>query len=216
VAEQSVHVGATSLLAATALSEAVAEFRAERPSVNVHAISLDPDDVYDALMSNRVDFAVAYREYVVTDLETEPLIESRVICAAAPGHPLADGVPHTPEELLQYPIALTTKGMGLRGKVERWFEDNAGIKKLPVSFEARTGALLAQVAASMSGYITFLPERSLQQFSLTQVHLAGPRIPSSAVICYLPGQRHRPVVTQFLETLRAVAARIRLTEPAGV
>ena len=93
VADRSVHVGATSLLAATALSDAVAAFRAKQPTVNVHVVSLDPDELYDALMTNRVDFAVTYKDYVTTDLETEPLMESQVICAAALDHPLADGPP---------------------------------------------------------------------------------------------------------------------------
>lgn len=213
-AEQTVRVGATSLLAAIALSEAVAEFHAERPSVNVHVISLDPDELYDTLAGNRVDFAVSYKDYISPDLDSEPLIESQVICVAAPDHPLVDGKVHGPLELLRYPLALTMKGMGMRAKIERWFAEVGGVTQLSVSFEARTGALLAQVAASANGFITFLPERALQQFRLERVYVDGPRIPSIGMICYLHGQRHRPVVAQFLGALRAVTARSRDTDRA--
>lgn len=204
--QATVRVGAVSLLGAMALSEAVEAFRHESPHVKVQVISLDPDEVYDSLVSNRVDLAVAYREYVTTDLETEPFIESEVIAAAAPHHPLVDGVAHDPVELLAFPIALTQKGMGLRTKVEAWFAEVAGIQDLPVVFEARTGALIAQAAASAHGYITFLPRPSLSQFNLGEVMLRGPRIPSVSVICYLPAQHHRRTVAAFLNTMRAVAS----------
>ena len=75
--QSSVRVGATSLLAATALSDAVASFRVKQPQVDVHIISLDPDELYDALLNHRVDFAVAYKDYVTPDLHVEPLSESR-------------------------------------------------------------------------------------------------------------------------------------------
>ncbi len=203
--ERSVRVGAVSLLAATIISQTVAVYHAEHPEARAQIVSLDPDDIYDALLSNRVDCAVAYREYVTTDLEIEPLAESQVICVAAPRHPLVDGRSHRAEELLNYPIALTHKGMGMRTKVEAWFREVAGIEELPVAFEARTGALLAQVAASSGEFITFLPEASRQQFNLEQIPLEGPRIPSSPVLCYLPAQRHRPAVEDFLTVLRQTA-----------
>jgi DNA-binding transcriptional LysR family regulator len=202
----SVHVGATSLLAVTALSDAVALYRGRYPESMVHVLSLDPDELYDALVSGRIDLAVAYRDYVTTDLETEPLVESHVICAAARGHPLADGRAHRADELLRYPIALTVKGMGMRTKIERWFEQVAGVHDLPVAFEARTAALLAQVAATSTDLVTFLPERALPQFNLARILLEGPPIPSIAVICYLPSPERRPAVARFLETLRSFAA----------
>lgn len=216
MAEQhSVRVGATSLLAATALSASVAAFRAERPDVDVHIVSLDPDELYETLLANRVDFAVAYREYVTPDFEVETLLESEVICVASHGHPLVDGKVHRPEELLAYPIALTEKGMGMRTKVEGWFRNVAGVTDLPVAFEARTGALLAQAAASSNEYVTFLTKTALTQFNLAQILIDGPTIPSVAVLCHLPGQRHRRVVKQFLNTLRLWAGSQRMP-PAAV
>jgi DNA-binding transcriptional LysR family regulator len=202
---QAVRVGATSLLGAMVLSSAVAQFRAERPQISVHVISLDPDELYAAFVGNKVDLAVAWQNYVTPDLQTEPLRESATACFAAVGHPLADGEVHEPDELLQYPIALTEKGMGLRTTVEQWFFDVLGLRDLPVAFEARTGALLAQVAASSPDYITFLPEDAARQFNLAPILLAAPTWRSTAVICYLPGQYHRPAAKQFLHHLRRIA-----------
>lgn len=204
-ANQGVSVGAVSLLAATILSETVPAFQRVYPEATVQVVSLDPDELYDAIVNNRVDCAVSYREYVPTDLDVESLAESRVICAAARDHPLADGRIHQPIELLQYPLALTYKGMVLRGKVETWFQEVAGVKDLPVAFEARSAALLAQVAASSQSYITFLTETALPHFNLVRILTEAPDILSAPVICYLPGDHRRPVVERFLDTLRAAA-----------
>jgi DNA-binding transcriptional LysR family regulator len=206
---QALCVGAVSLLAATTLSDAVAAFQSREPEARVQVISLDPDELYDALVEGRVDCAVAYREYVPTDIDIEPLPSSRVICAAAPDHPLADGRAHCPVELLKYPLALTQKGMLLRGKVEAWFQEAAATTELPVAFEARTAALLAQVAASSHGFITFLTEGALRQFNLVQILIDGPPLHSSPVICYLPGYQRRPVVDRFLDALRSTAGQGR-------
>lgn len=214
-AEQAVAVGAVSLLAATILSAAVEAFQAEYPDTRIQVVSLDPGELYDALVNNRIDLAVTYQEYVTTDLEIEPLRESHAVCAAAPDHPLADGRTHTPAELLQYPIALTQKGMGQRSKMEAWFRETTGVDELPVAFEARTGALLAQVTASSHAYITFLPEAALPQFNLVQVLIDGPPLRSSPVICYLPFQGHRPSVEAFLETLRHTAGARRAEQLAA-
>ncbi len=203
--EQVVRVGAFSLLAATILSTAVEAFRARYPDVRAQVVSVDPEELYDALLNNRVDVAVTYQEYVTSDMEVEPLRESRAVCAVAPNHPLADGRAHTPAELLQYPIALTQKGMGQRSKMEVWFRETTGVENLPVAFEARTGALLAQVTASSRAYITFLPEPAVSQFNLVEVPIDGPAIRSSPVLCYLPFAVRRPAVKAFLNTLRLTA-----------
>ncbi len=209
--DRAVRAGATMSLAATTLPAVVTAFRAERPDVQVQIVSLEPDGVYDALLSNRVDFAVAYKGYATHDMEIEPLVEQELMCAAAPDHPLVDGGVHQPEELLAYPIGLTEKGMGLRTQVEMWFRDTTGVTDLPVAFEARTGTLVAQAVASLPNFMTFLARPPVMPFRLEEILVDGPRIIYPIVICYLPGQRRRRVVEQFLGTLRAWADGERLS-----
>jgi DNA-binding transcriptional LysR family regulator len=203
--QRSVRVGATSQLAAISLPSAVAAFRDERPDVQVYIVSLDPNELYDALISNRVDFAVAYKEYVTTDMEIEPLPGSEMVVVASAMHPLADGKVHQPHELLAYPWALTEKGMGMRTKIEAWFREVVGVGECPVEFEARSGALLAQMALSSSEVVTFLSKPSMAQFRLEQIRVEGFNVPSQPVICYLPGQKRRRIVDQFIGILRACA-----------
>jgi DNA-binding transcriptional LysR family regulator len=203
--EHLVRVGAVSLLAATILSAAVEAFKTRYPDTRIQVVSLDPENLYDALANNQIDLAVTYQEYVTSDLEIEPLRESYAVCAVAPDHPLHDGRAHKPAELLQYPIALTEKGMGQRSKMEAWFRETTGVEDLPVAFEARTGALLAQVTASSHSYITFLPEAAVPQFNLVPVLIDGPPIRSSPAICYLPFQGRRAAVEAFLKVLRHTA-----------
>lgn len=206
IAEQhAIRVGATSQLAATALPAAVATFRAAYPDIQVHIVSLDPNELYEAMLGNRVDLAVAYKEYVTMDMEIEPLPESETVCVASEQHPLADGRVHPPYELLAYPWALTEKGMGMRTKIEVWFRDVAGITDLPIKFEARTGAVLAQMAVSSGEFLTFLSKASMMHFRLEQVYIEGFKVPSQPVICYLPGQRRQRIVAQFIDTLHACA-----------
>ena len=208
--EHVVRAGATMSLAATVLPAPVAAFRAERQDMQVQIVSLEPDGVYDALLSNRVDFAVAYKGYATHDMETEPLVEQEIICAAAPDHPLVDGRVHQPEELLTYPIGLTEKGMGLRTEVEAWFRDSIGVTDLPVAFEARTGTLVAQAVASLPSFITFLARSHVLQLRLEEILVDGPRMVYPMVVCSLPGQRRPRAVNQFLDMLRAWADGERL------
>jgi DNA-binding transcriptional LysR family regulator len=213
--QRSVRVGATSQLAAISLPSAVSAFRAERPDVQVHIVTLDPNELYEALISNRVDFAVAYKEYVTTDMEVELLPGSEMVVVTSAMHPLADGKVHQPQELLAYPWALTEKGMGMRTKIETWFRDVVGVTECPVEFEARTGAVLAQMALSSTEVITFLSKASMTQFRLEQIRVEGFNIPSQPVICYLPGQQRRRIVDQFIDILRVCANEQALSLATG-
>lgn len=200
--EQIVRIGATSLLAATALGRLIERWDAAETTAMIHVVVLDPSELQDALVNHRVDFAVAYVEYVTNELTLEPLMTCPLICVASPQHPLADGMAHDPLDLLAYPFALTHKGMNQRTKVENWIKKTTGRSDLTVSFEASTAALLANITAMTDSYITFIPQVSLQAFNLVQIPIRGLDMQSHSAICYLPSQRFRPAVELALKSLR--------------
>lgn len=204
--KQSIRVGAVSLLAAGALSRAVEAFRHTQPGVAVVVDSIDSSEMFAALLSERIEIVVTYIDYVTGDVEFEPLRRSRLVCAASTTHPLVDGRAHHLNELLQFPIALTQKGMALRTKVENWFRDNGDVDDLPVAFEARTAAILSLGVSNTPNWITFLPENALAAFHLAEILLAEPPIYSQPVVCHLAGRPLRGIVDSFLRTLVDVAA----------
>ncbi|MBE0608010.1 MAG: LysR family transcriptional regulator [Dehalococcoidia bacterium] len=204
--KDSIRVAAVSLLAAGALTVAVESFRETHPETAVVVDSMDSSDIVSALVSGRVELAVSYIDYVTADLEYELLTPTRIACAAAAEHPLCDGNPHAVRELLDYPIALTQKGMSLRTKIENWFRENASVDELRVSFEARTAAILALGVASSPNWITFMPHNAMPSFRLSEIIVDAPDVLSQPVVCYLPGRSMRQVVAEFLGVLRNAAA----------
>jgi DNA-binding transcriptional LysR family regulator len=204
-ARDALHIGAFSLLSVGPLSHAVEAFARKNPDARVSVDAIDADGMYPALLAGRVELVVTYLNYVTGDVEYESLSQSRVICAAAPGHPLVDGKLHEPSELLHYPLALTHKGMALRSRTENWFAA-AGIPEVPVSLEARTGAILALQVATMPNWITFLPETACAAFRLSEIRVNAEPLPSEPVVCYLSGRPLRKIAFRFLETLRETFA----------
>jgi DNA-binding transcriptional LysR family regulator len=209
--QQSVRIGVATLIMARILSESIAEFRARRPDASVLVISLDVDELYDALIGNRVDAVVTFPNYVAPDLMVQPLMQVEYLWMGASAHPLADGQIHEPSELLAYPLALTERGMGQRTRVTEWFNATTGVAEVPVSFEARNASLLAQVAASSPLFITLLPETAREQFRLAPIRVRGHALSVEAVLCSLPTRQHRPVVDEFLTIFRSAGMRASAT-----
>lgn len=203
--DQSIRIGATSVLIAGALSTALERFEIEHPGMSVLVRAIDFDEVFDALLSGDVEFVSTYADYVPTDLHVEPLRPSRLVCVAARTHPLADGQVHQLEELLEYPIALTYKGMSLRTKIERWFRDEANIDDLVVRFEAKTTALLAMMLPTLPTCVTFMPEPTRHQFELSEILLDASPLYTDPVVCWLPGRALRRPTMELLDVYRAVA-----------
>src|SRR5262245_17838554 len=206
VQERSVRVGTVSLFAAGPLFEAVAAFRREDPRVDVLVKSIEIEDLTDALEGGAIDLAITYRDALTADLHVEPFLQIEIVPLAAPGHPLTDGAVHEPGELLNFPLSLTEHGMRLRTAMESWFAAMCDVSELPIGFESRNSAQIAQAAASAPYLITFLPRTVAAQFNLVPILVSVPIRPWHSVICYLPAQRRGPV-TAFLQTLRAMAAQ---------
>ena len=200
-----IHLGAVSLIASTIVPDAIRRFEAcpQNPPVALHG--MDADGLTDALLAGRVDLGVTYLNYVSPDLEYEPFCDVPTVCAVGRSHPLNDGRRHEIAELLHFPIALTEAGMGLRTSVEQTFRERLGIEKLPVSFEAKTGALLAQMAAASNLYVTFLPLTAVRHFGLEAVQLDVEFNASHMVLSHIKGVKPSPIVAALIEILKAQA-----------
>ena len=210
-----VRVGAVSLVAAMVLPMAIKTFSARNPQKSVTLRSMEPDQLIDALFDGTIAVGITYESYVSRDLHSELLWTSPVVCVAASNHPLDDGKPHSAEELLDFPLALTLPGMGLRTMIESWFEDELGITALPVAFEASTGALLAQYTSASRTHITFLPLPSLKHFNLVQIPLTASCPEARVVICRLanaPLSRDaEELISILLEIANAAKEQLTLT-----
>lgn len=204
-ATQSIRVGAVSLIGAMVLPDTIEAFQERNPGRQVTLRSMEADQLTDALFAGNLDIGLTYLHYVTADLQHEGLWTHETVCAASNAHPLADGKHHDARELLAYPIALTFPGMGLRTKVEAWFQDEIELTDVPVSFEASTGALLAQYVAASGKHLTFLPLPSLSQFNLQQVMTNPIGYQTHVVACRLLNAPPRKDVDEFLQLLRDIS-----------
>ena len=90
-----VRVGAPQVLAATALPDAIAAYRATRPKVSVRIVDVPVDGLVEAVASGDVELAVGPDRSVGDDVRCTPLFDSPWVLWCAPSHPLAARAPLT-------------------------------------------------------------------------------------------------------------------------
>lgn len=84
-----VRVGASLVLAATALPAAIRTYRQERPKVVVRVRDLAVDALVDAVTAGDVDLAIGPDRHTPPEVERVPLFDSPWVLWCAPDHPMA-------------------------------------------------------------------------------------------------------------------------------
>lgn len=97
------------LLNSAHLMLALQRFTSAHPNVHIALEARSRLDIEDWLVNRQIDFALALLPASNPALKTEPLVETRVIAALAPDHPLAEHEELTPELLVGHRVILTSR-----------------------------------------------------------------------------------------------------------
>ncbi|HCL64569.1 MAG TPA: LysR family transcriptional regulator [Rhizobium sp.] len=116
-------IGALPLARSGILPQALARFRAERPTFPVRIHDGPYEELLGALRRGAIDFLVgALREPApIGDIVQQRLFDDRLALLARPGHPLADRSDLTVDDLLAFPWVVPRRGTPTRDQFETLF-----------------------------------------------------------------------------------------------
>lgn len=112
-------VGASTVPGAYLLPRVAAAFRQEHPGVGLSLWIDNTRTVADRLARGELDLAVVGEAVAGhPDLSLEPLFHDFLVVVAAPGHPLTQGGPLAPADLVRHPLILREAGSSTRQVLE--------------------------------------------------------------------------------------------------
>lgn len=95
---------------APVLAESVREFTRQYPGVKLNIVCRNMTEILDLLKRREVDFVLCFKPSVLDDdIESHTLFDTHLAVIVGRGHPLADRMSLTPEDLRPYALALPAK-----------------------------------------------------------------------------------------------------------
>ena len=144
-------------------------FLTAHPAIQTSLRSGQTETLLPALRAGELHFLVADPELAQhqEDLDVCPLVASPLVAATRPGHPLANNLQPTPEQLSDYPrIGGTTAPRFTLWREER--DQLAGSRSLARSLTSENYGLLIQLAET-SDAIVFGPKQLLERFGRLRI-----------------------------------------------
>lgn len=160
------------------------------------------------LADGRLDVGLGYAPARLTDLDAEPVFDSRLVLVVARGHALAGAESVGVKLLAEEPFALLSRGLRVRARVDAHF---AAMRLAPrVALESNAVAtVLAIVRAGLA--VTVLPEPRLADAERLVVKRLSPAPRSElAALLWRKGAPRTPAAELFAAEVRA-----RAKEDAG-
>ncbi|MCY1015022.1 LysR substrate-binding domain-containing protein [Pyxidicoccus sp. MSG2] len=160
------------------------------------------------LADGKLDVGLGYAPARLSDLDAEPVFDSRLALVVARGHALAGAESVGVKLLVEEPFALLSRGLRVRSRVDAWF---AAMRFAPrVALESNAVAtVLAIVRAGLA--VTVLPEPRLADAERLVVKRLSPAPRSElAALLWRKGAPRTPAAELFAAEVRA-----RAKEDAG-
>lgn len=155
------------------------------------------------LTDGKLDVGLGYAPARLSDLDAEPVFDSRLALVVARGHALAGAESVGMRQLVDEPFALLTRGLRVRARVDAWF---AAIRLAPhIALESNAvGTVLAIVRAGLA--VTVLPEPRLADAERLVVKRLSPAPRSElAALLWRKGAPRTPAAELFATEVRARA-----------
>lgn len=155
------------------------------------------------LADGKLDVGLAYSPARLPDLDAEAVFDSRLELVVAKGHALAGADSVGARQLADEPVALLSRGLRVRARVDAWF---AAMRIAPhIALESNAvGTVLAIVRAGLA--VTVLPEPRLSEAEKLVVKRLSPAPRSElAALLWRKGAPRTPAAELFAAEVRARA-----------
>jgi LysR family cyn operon transcriptional activator len=155
------------------------------------------------LADGKLDVGLGYAPARLSDLDAEPVFDSRLALVVARGHALAGVESVGMRQLMDEPFALLSRGLRVRARVDAWF---AAIRLAPgIALESNAvGTVLAIVRAGLA--VTVLPEPQLADAERLVVKRLSPAPRSElAALLWRKAAPRTPAAELFATEVRARA-----------
>jgi LysR family cyn operon transcriptional activator len=166
-----VRIGATHTFNLGFIPECVAKFLARNTTVKVVIEELPADAIATRLDAGELDFGIAYRPELRSDLRFEPLFNEELVLVVANSHPLAQRKRIRMIELHREPLVLLPQSFSTRRLLDECFvasgaepnivaEMNTVAAMLGVVSRIHVGAIVAASAVGQNHGLSVLPMES--------------------------------------------------------
>ena len=155
-----IRVGATSTLGNALLPGILKEFRREHPALQVRARISNGSRLQQALVDNRLDFALIEGEIQDESLCVQPIAQDRLVLILPPEDPRRNCENLEIRDLAADPLILREEGSMGRTLVDRVFATH-NLPVVPIIESVSTQAIVRAVHEGLG--ISFLPENLVRQ-----------------------------------------------------
>jgi DNA-binding transcriptional LysR family regulator len=185
------------------MSGQMQQFLSHYPHARVRLECLHPDEVVEAVLSDKADLGLlsyppAKRALSVVRLFSEPMV-----FVSHPGHALANKKVVVPEDLHEQPFVAFEESLAIRKAIDRALRKRDVRPKVVMEFdnvETIKQAIIIGTGVSLLPSPTVAKEASLGTLAVVPFDLPGLERPIGAI--YRRNKPLTPAVTRFLELLR--------------
>jgi DNA-binding transcriptional LysR family regulator len=186
------------------MSRYIQRFSATHPQARVQVEYLHPDQVYERVLGEAVDFGIVSFPQRHKEIAVLPWREEAMVLACAPGHRLAGRKEVKLTELVGEKFVGFDRGLVVRKHVDRVLR-RAGVK-VDVAMEFDNIEAIKR-AVEVGGGVAILPEPTLAREAalktLVPVRLADVAFARPLGIIHRRGKKFYPNTQQFLELLQS-------------
>ncbi len=192
------------------------ELEATHPEASIHITYLHPQEVYDAIRSDRCDVGILSYPDRWPDLAALPLEEEPMAAVCHPAHPFAERPFVTPEDLEEVPLVGFSPRLPISRGILAYFRRNGVQPRV-----ARTFDNVDSIKASLTdpSAVALLPERTVGQEvargALAAVRL-NPGLARPLAVVHRRDRDFSPLLEALVESLMAYDAVKPPPVPAGV
>jgi DNA-binding transcriptional LysR family regulator len=143
----------------TYLNDVLADMRGRHPEVEVQVVYLHPQELHDALRSDRCDVGILSYPDRWPDLMARPLGDESMALVCHPAHPMAARDRVSPPELDNFPLVGFDPGLPISRDIQAFLRKHGGHPRVSRSFDN-----IDTIRASLSdpSLMAILPERTVQ------------------------------------------------------
>ncbi len=184
-----VSVGASTIPVTYILPRILSGFKRKHAGIQVHVQAADSDETLDMILNGEAELGLIGKRPIHPKIHGEALWADKLILAVPAGHPWAEKVSVTPEELVGQPFIVREKGSGTRDIMETCLKNQGRLNLADLNVAAELGSSEAVKEGIIAGLGLSIISihavaRELRQGLLRGVSLRGCSIERSFYLIY--------------------------------